>query len=410
MKTCVVFVDKAPQHKDYVVFTKLPCGCCAAVGNQRTGPQPISIGDGCEQTGIVLHELGHVIGLSDVTDDIPQASPIHQLINVSNSVNGSAPGTTTKTLESLFNLTMDVIITNDKMKASDTEEERDESISENDSIMRYGEKLFQSKLYSNHPNEVKYVESADFFIELKMKIYVSDVKATNEFYRCPKCGKSFQHPKGNVTHLPLANASAFCQWRIIAGYGETVLFKITGMHFNASCDDTYLEIRDGPSKSSALLEKLCAGSAPLSVTSTGPLMFIEYRSKTGPGEGFEGNYMFLCGGEITVEDKVYLGSPNYPYEYVPNKNCSWKLSAGKGFRIVLRLELFKLEGSENCKSDYLEVRDGATAASKLFGRYCSQSIPSVFISTGENLLVTFVSDGFYQTEGFLGNVVREEIK
>lgn len=36
--------------------------CCSYVGRKSNGPQAISIGKNCDKFGIVVHELGHVIG------------------------------------------------------------------------------------------------------------------------------------------------------------------------------------------------------------------------------------------------------------------------------------------------------------------------------------------------------------
>ncbi len=36
--------------------------CCSFVGKKGGGPQAISIGKNCDKFGIVVHELGHVIG------------------------------------------------------------------------------------------------------------------------------------------------------------------------------------------------------------------------------------------------------------------------------------------------------------------------------------------------------------
>lgn len=38
------------------------CRCCSYVGRRGDGPQAISIGKNCDKFGIVVHELGHVIG------------------------------------------------------------------------------------------------------------------------------------------------------------------------------------------------------------------------------------------------------------------------------------------------------------------------------------------------------------
>ena len=38
------------------------CRCCSFVGKRGNGPQAISIGKNCDKFGIVVHELGHVVG------------------------------------------------------------------------------------------------------------------------------------------------------------------------------------------------------------------------------------------------------------------------------------------------------------------------------------------------------------
>ena len=39
-----------------------PFRCCSFVGKRGNGPQAISIGKNCDKFGIVVHELGHVVG------------------------------------------------------------------------------------------------------------------------------------------------------------------------------------------------------------------------------------------------------------------------------------------------------------------------------------------------------------
>lgn len=61
--TCIKFVERNPKdHPNYIVFTERPCGCCSFVGKRGNGPQAISIGKNCDKFGIVVHELGHVVG------------------------------------------------------------------------------------------------------------------------------------------------------------------------------------------------------------------------------------------------------------------------------------------------------------------------------------------------------------
>lgn len=61
--TCVKFVERnKDEHPNYIIFTERPCGCCSFVGRRGNGGQAISIGRNCDKFGIVVHELGHVVG------------------------------------------------------------------------------------------------------------------------------------------------------------------------------------------------------------------------------------------------------------------------------------------------------------------------------------------------------------
>ncbi|CAN7992230.1 unnamed protein product, partial [Ixodes pacificus] len=60
--TCIKFVERGFEHQHYIVFTERPCGCCSFVGKRGNGAQAISIGKNCDKFGIVVHELGHVVG------------------------------------------------------------------------------------------------------------------------------------------------------------------------------------------------------------------------------------------------------------------------------------------------------------------------------------------------------------
>ena len=60
--TCIQFVERTTEHPNWIVFTERPCGCCSFVGKRGNGPQAISIGKNCDKFGIVVHELGHVVG------------------------------------------------------------------------------------------------------------------------------------------------------------------------------------------------------------------------------------------------------------------------------------------------------------------------------------------------------------
>ncbi|RWS16332.1 astacin-like metalloprotease [Dinothrombium tinctorium] len=60
-QTCIKFKPRE-NEKDYIGIIK-GSGCYSYVGKlNRGGPQPVSIGEGCEFAGSIIHELIHVTG------------------------------------------------------------------------------------------------------------------------------------------------------------------------------------------------------------------------------------------------------------------------------------------------------------------------------------------------------------
>ncbi|KAK2093791.1 hypothetical protein P7K49_027529 [Saguinus oedipus] len=51
-----------PPARDRPPELAPPSRCCSYVGRRGGGPQAISIGKNCDKFGIVVHELGHVVG------------------------------------------------------------------------------------------------------------------------------------------------------------------------------------------------------------------------------------------------------------------------------------------------------------------------------------------------------------
>ncbi|KAK6760536.1 hypothetical protein RB195_021850 [Necator americanus] len=59
-KTCIDFSPKSAADQDYIHIVP-DDGCYSLVG-RIGGKQPVSLGDGCIQKGIIIHELMHVVG------------------------------------------------------------------------------------------------------------------------------------------------------------------------------------------------------------------------------------------------------------------------------------------------------------------------------------------------------------
>ena len=87
-----------------------------------------------------------------------------------------------------------------------------------------------------------------------------------------------------------------------------------------------------------------------------------------------------CGGSFTTPNGI-LTSPSYPDNYPINANCVYTISQPTGTVIVLIFRSMEIEKDYTCRYDYLEIREGSSAASPLLGRLCGSQIPATVQST-----------------------------
>lgn len=83
----------------------------------------------------------------------------------------------------------------------------------------------------------------------------------------------------------------------------------------------------------------------------------------------------VCGGELNLESGGRLDSPNYPLDYLPNRECIWRITVQEEYQVALKFQSFEVENHDNCVYDYVEVRDGDSADSRLIGVFCGYKIP-----------------------------------
>ncbi|KAH8275094.1 hypothetical protein KR018_011788, partial [Drosophila ironensis] len=99
--------------------------------------------------------------------------------------------------------------------------------------------------------------------------------------------------------------------------------------------------------------------------------------------------------------KNELYSPEYPNLYPKNINCTRVITAPKGQ--IIRLDFrnsFNIEAKEECKFDFLEIRDGQYGFSTLLGKFCGTDFPPEITSRERYLWLHFHSDETIEYTGF----------
>ena len=104
----------------------------------------------------------------------------------------------------------------------------------------------------------------------------------------------------------------------------------------------------------------------------------------------------VCPNMATLnETSRVLTSPYYPRSYPSSKNCSWKITASKGERIVFVIkDIYIRNCGSSCTCDYLQIQNGSSSDGFSGRRRCGffKDRGIVYYSTKDVLRVTFVSD------------------
>ncbi|XP_077456618.1 bone morphogenetic protein 1a isoform X1 [Stigmatopora argus] len=386
--TCVTFIERT-QEESYIVFTYRPCGCCSYVGRRGGGPQAISIGKNCDKFGIVVHELGHVIGFwheHTRPDRDEHVSIIRDNIQPGQEYNF--------------------------LKMEPGEVDSLGEIYDFDSIMHYARNTFSRGIFLDTILPRYDVNGVRPPIGQRTRLSKGDIAQARKLYKCSRCGDSLQDSSGNFSSPGFPNGySAYmhCIWRISVTPGEKIILNFTSMDLYRShlCWYDHVEIRDGYWRKAPLKGRFCGDKLPEPIVSTDSRLWIEFRSSSNwVGKGFSAVYEAICGGEVK-KDSGQIQSPNYPDDYRPNKACVWKVSVAQGFHVGLTFQSFEIERHDSCAYDYLEVRDGNSENSPLLGRFCGYDKPDDIKTSSNQLWLKFVSDGSVNKAGFAANFFKE---
>ena len=114
---------------------------------------------------------------------------------------------------------------------------------------------------------------------------------------------------------------------------------------------------------------------------------------------------------ILNETSGVLTSPYYPRRYPSNVNCSWKIIASKGERILLFIEDIHIANcGSSCTCDYLEIQNGSSSDGISVRRRCryNKDRGIVYHSVKDVLRVTFVSDSsiYLRYRGFKATYIK----
>ncbi|XP_017268069.1 procollagen C-endopeptidase enhancer a [Kryptolebias marmoratus] len=205
-----------------------------------------------------------------------------------------------------------------------------------------------------------------------------------------------------------------CTWRITVPEGNvvTLSFRIFDLEADSQCRYDYLDVYNGHSSSAQKLGRFCGTFRPGSLISTSNTMMLEMvtdaeTQSRGFVAFFSGAKPYasdqqFCGGKMT-KTQGEIKTPNWPdKKYPPGTSCSWLITVEPDRVIQVTFDKFVLEADTYCRFDYVAFFNGGERDdSRLIGKYCGDQAPQPIITTGNELLVQFVSDLSVTSDGFL---------
>ncbi|KAJ1527940.1 hypothetical protein ONE63_007873 [Megalurothrips usitatus] len=257
--TCVKFVERVPdEHPNYILFTERPCGCCSFVGKRGNGPQAISIGKNCDKFGIVVHELGHVVGFWH--EHTRPDRDRHVQIVRDNILTGQEYNFNKLTSEEVNSLGLPY---------------------DYDSIMHYARNTFSKGTYLDtiHPIEVM-LRKRKHEIGQRIRLSEGDIAQTNLLYKCMRCGRTHQENSGLIQSPRGSAGNDRCEWRVTATHGERIVLNVTQLDVenHDSCFYDYVAVHDGNTTDAPLIGLFCGMNIPPEVHSTGNQLLVKFVS------------------------------------------------------------------------------------------------------------------------------------
>ncbi|XP_022107899.1 cubilin-like isoform X2 [Acanthaster planci] len=223
-------------------------------------------------------------------------------------------------------------------------------------------------------------------------------------YAIADCNKNYTGTNGRVTspgYPTFYHENYNCQIRITAPAGSylTLYFTELNIEYHPDCQYDSLTIYNGSDSTEAQLYNLCGNFIPEPVFLPANAAYLNFVTDSSVNyAGFDLTYTSStvssgCGGPLSGRRGSFT-SPAHPFEYANNLDCGWSIEVPSGGnQLTLEITALGVEGTEGvCNEDYLEVYDGPSSSSLLYGRYCGLRQPAVITASNRQMFVRFVTD------------------
>ncbi|XP_013389640.1 tolloid-like protein 2 isoform X1 [Lingula anatina] len=242
--------------------------------------------------------------------------------------------------------------------------------------------------------------------QVRLVFRLSGTAASKGFWisfnlRPAKCEEVLMSPSGMIKTSSYPSPyfpDEHCTWRIQGPRGKVI--KLTFMDVDLGDSGDYVEILE-PSDIAGVVDRRQRIDKMMSepYLSSSNKLLVKFRSNNATGgRGFMAVYDSItappvCGGVSNGGEGVISSSDVVINP--PHRDCEWIIKAGEGKVLKITFSSLQMQpafGNSACSYEYVEIRDGATSADLLIGRYCGDALPRDILTSTNEVYVKYHSD------------------
>ena len=233
------------------------------------------------------------------------------------------------------------------------------------------------------------------------------------------CKHHLKKARGTFQSIDFFNpniSSVDCYWILETLPGSLIrpTFTFNGPAPTAACTDSNLIVYDGSTPRDMVLYKSPDRDAKSIVSTRNSLLITYYSTPKCPFSGFQTSFVSTCGGKYVANSKpqfIYSHAEFGRTAYRPYLECKWHLKAKRARQIRLRFKAMDIEEdgpNDRCRYDRLMIYEGNhEEPSKLLHVLCGNQLPKEIVSSGNSLLIKFITDESRNRDGF--SLVYDEV-
>uniref|UniRef100_A0A182Q2J3 CUB domain-containing protein n=1 Tax=Anopheles farauti TaxID=69004 RepID=A0A182Q2J3_9DIPT len=233
-----------------------------------------------------------------------------------------------------------------------------------------------------------------------------------------RCGGLLTDPNGVITQPksldPLLPGTPFgrrdqfeeCNWNISVRAGRTIEFTFEHINIIGFKSAGFVAVMNGIDNDSPLLGRYNGTELPSAFGTGSNRAFVQYvPSRTGANR-FRLAYREVgieCGGDIVLNAQykpTVITTPNYPEIPPPHTECIWKVLAPAGQVLWVEfLDQNYLPRSAQCKTEYVQLREGLTSNAPELMHSCTSDLSKRIVTSSNAVSVKYFNDNIDRTSG-----------